>query len=344
MQLAPLRPLVPALAVSTAVLIAAPSPSPPSRPDPFMGEYAGTYRPEAGEAEEARGYVIGRKAGFLIVLSTRALTPRLEPAGTPAGVYVELAAAQEGPALPMAGTYKDQTWAGSCDGKTLLCRGGTPPGVFELTYTVRTSPTLGRPPPEGAVVLLRPDTAERDLRAHWTNQSWKLLPDGSMQVAKGANYTRRPIGDMQMHVEFMVPYEPQKGSQGRGNSGLYIQDRYELQILDSFGLVPANNHCASIYKTKAPDVNASTPPMTWQTYDITFRAATFTADRTLASPPEITVVHNGIKVHDRVTLQTPTGAGRKRHKAQPHTPAFKLQLQDHAHPVRFRNIWYTAPE
>ena len=344
MQLNIFRLALPVLVACAATPMAAPTLTQPVRPDPFMGEYTGTYRPQTGTPQKAWGYVVGRKAGFLVVLTTAALTPRLDSPQAPDGLYVEIPAAPQGPALPLAGTRGAQTWTGSCDGKTLVCQGSTPPGTFELAYTVRTSPTLGQLPPAGAVVLLGRQTAQHDLVEHWTNQSWKILPDGSMQIAKGANYTRQPIGDMQMHVEFMIPYDPAKNSQGRGNSGLYIQDRYELQILDTFGLLPEFNHCASIYRTKPPDVNVSTPPMTWQTYDITFRAATFGADATLASLPEITVVHNGVKVQDRVKLDSPTGAGRTRHKAQPHVSAFKLQLQDHAHPVRFRNIWYTIPQ
>ena len=318
----------------------------PARPDPFMGQYGGNYRPTAGAGATATGYVMGRKDGYGIVVTTGPLRAALAaPAAAAGETYLEFGAKPVDGRLSFAGTVAGTAWAGTCDGNTLVCRGDGPGGgTLDLAYTVPRSPTLELPPPPGAIVLLGRDSARTDLAQRWTNAQWPVLADGSVQVGKGSNYTTDPIGDMQLHLEFLTPYEPAESAQTRGNSGVYIQDRYEIQILDSFGLRPGAGDCAAIYRVRPPDVNVTAPPLVWQTYDISFRAATFREDGTWASEPEVTVLHNGVKVHDRVRLTAPTGAGRERHKDKPHVPSDKLQLQEHGHPVRFRNVWYTKLE
>ncbi len=176
--------------------------------------------------------------------------------------------------------------------------------------------------------------------SHWQREGggdigWKLA-DGTMQVAPGTGsiVTKKPVKDFVLHLEFNVPQMPANVTgQGRGNSGVYIQQRYEVQILDSYGLKSKNNDCASIYKFKAPDHNACKKPGQWQSYDIKFRAARFDGDKKVEDA-RITLYHNGVLVHDDVAIPNKTGAGR------PEGPEPRpIRLQDHDNAVRFRNIW-----
>ncbi len=175
---------------------------------------------------------------------------------------------------------------------------------------------------------------------HWTagdgkKIGWKLA-DGTMKIApkSGSIMTKRDFRDFKMHVEFKTPQmSPNVKGQGRGNSGIYIQRRYELQILDSYGLKPKNNDCGSLYKFKAPDKNACRLPGRWQSYDIIFHAARFDGNRK-TDKARITVWHNGVLIHDDVRLDNKTGAGR------PEGPEpGPILLQDHGNEVSFRNIW-----
>ena len=157
-----------------------------------------------------------------------------------------------------------------------------------------------------------------------------------MEVCCGDLRTKDAYQDFKLHVEFRVPLLPDDVTgQDRGNSGVYLQDRYEVQILDSYGDTTLDtNEAGAIYLKKAPDVNASTAPETWQSYDITFRAARYDADGTKTADARVTVVWNGKKVHDDVAIDGPTGGGRPEAAS---TGA--VRLQDHGNKVRYRNIW-----
>lgn len=197
--------------------------------------------------------------------------------------------------------------------------------IVELVKQERSSPTLGLAPPAGAIRLFDgTDTGELN--------GVKISPDGLLEV--GA-ITKRAVSDFRLHLEFRTPYMPRARGQGRGNSGVYIQQRYEVQILDSFGLPGAFNECASLYRQTPPDVNMCLPPLAWQSYDIVFIAARFdAAGKEKISPARLTVFHNGVAVHDQRLIAAKTGAG------QPEGPAPRpILLQNHNDPVRFRNIW-----
>jgi len=168
---------------------------------------------------------------------------------------------------------------------------------------------------------------------------WEIVGDAMRIVPrKGSIITKEDFKDFKMHIEFKVPQMPPnvKG-EGRGNSGVYIQRRYELQILDSYGQPPRNNEGGSIYKFKAPDKNVSKKPGEWQSYDILFHAARFEGQGENARKKDdarITVRHNGVLIHNDVKIPNKTGAGR------PEGPEpGPILLQDHGNKVEFRNIW-----
>jgi len=196
----------------------------------------------------------------------------------------------------------------------------------ELNKVRRKSPTLGLQPPAGAYVVFNGSNTDE-----FSNKA-KKTPDGSLLA--GA-LTKATVGDFRLHLEFCTPYMPYARGQGRSNSGVYIQQRYEVQILDSFGLEGIENECASLYKQKRPDVNMALPPLTWQTYDIYFSAPRFAGDgKTKVSNARITVLHNGVPVHLHREIVAKTGGGK-----QEGAEAFPINLQDHSNPVMFRNIW-----
>jgi hypothetical protein len=143
-----------------------------------------------------------------------------------------------------------------------------------------------------------------------------------------------PHRDISLHVEFRTPYMPSSDGQARGNSGIYLQERYEVQVLDSFGLAPDPRGGGAIYETFSPRVNMSYPPLQWQTYDIEFSEARFDGEGKRIAPARLSVRHNGVLIHDDVELSGPTGRGKDESPA-----ANPLLLQDHWDPVFYRNVW-----
>ena len=193
-------------------------------------------------------------------------------------------------------------------------------------------------PPSDAIVLFD----GKDL-SKWTGRGgvakWEVKDGAAIVNGSGDIVTKQKFGDMQLHIEWATPADVKGSSQGRGNSGVYLQRRYEIQILDSIGdQPPKTGGCGSIYRQRPPDHNMSRKPGKWQVYDITFRAARFDASGKKTVNARITIVWNGETVHDDVELSAKTGAGKPEGAA----PG-PIMLQDHGAPVRFRNIWI-APE
>lgn len=236
----------------------------------------------------------------------------------------------------LPGAYWDRSEIGQVRGDTAAIK-----ELLQGTKRVeRQSPTLGKAAPEGAIVLFDGKTADA-----WKNAK---VTDGLLE---SGTQTNDNFGDFQLHVEFRLPFKPETppSSQDRGNSGIYIQNRYETQVLDSFGLdldrsaweekpkSDPKQWCGCLYKFKLADTNMCLPPLVWQTYDITFTAPKF-ADGKKTANARVTVLHNGVKIHDDVELPKGTGAGGGRKEV----PKGPIVLQGHGNPIRYRNIWIKA--
>lgn len=196
--------------------------------------------------------------------------------------------------------------------------------------------------PSDAIVLFNGEDIDRE----WTNKDggpveW-VVADGCVTVKKGTGpiKTKRVFEDFQLHIEWRTPAEVKGKSQGRGNSGIFLQNRYEVQVLDNFdNRTYRNGQAGSIYKQYAPLVNACKAPGEWQTYDIIYTAPRFNEDGTYFTPPVVTVLHNGVLVQNHVRLRGPTlYIGIPEYAVEPHG-ADVLMLQDHGNPVSYRNIW-----
>jgi len=204
----------------------------------------------------------------------------------------------------------------------LRSRDGDPIAMFEKV--TRKSPTLGAKPPEDAIVLFDGKSADHFEKGEIVQENLLLAN----------TFTKKKFGDHQLHLEFRTPFKPEARGQARGNSGVYVQSRYEIQVLDSFGLSGESNECGGIYKVSKPKFNMCFPPLTWQTYDIDFVAAKYDSDGKKTDNARVTVRHNGVIIHENLELPESTPG---RHKEGPGPDA--LYLQGHGNPVVYRNIW-----
>jgi len=205
--------------------------------------------------------------------------------------------------------------------------------------TPSTQDSPGRPPSD-AVVLFDGKDLSKWAHKDGSAAKWKV-ENGYFEVVPKAGYiyTREAFGDCQLHVEFAEPFPAKGENQDRGNSGVFLQGLYETQVLDSYqSKTYADGQAGAIYGQYPPLVNASRPPGQWQTYDIVFHGPRFDKDGKLLRPARETVFHNGVLVQDNVELSGPTAHG-KRPPYEPQPEKLPLALQDHSHPVRYRNIW-----
>ncbi len=188
--------------------------------------------------------------------------------------------------------------------------------------------------PSDAVILF--DGA--DLSEWEGGERWKV-EEGIASTGKGMIKTKQSFGDCQLHIEWSAPTPPKGTSQGRGNSGVFMMGRYEIQVLDSYENVTYfDGQAGAIYKQTPPAVNAMRPPGQWNTYDIFWTTPKFGEDKKLVSPAYVTVVHNGVLILNHFELKGDTPFNRPpRYEA--HEPVGPIALQDHGNPVRFRNIW-----
>lgn len=206
---------------------------------------------------------------------------------------------------------------------TILTKKGKKTG--ELRFIRRTSPTMGLTPPPGAVRLF---TGGEDAPLL---QDAKISPEGWLMAG---TQTVDSYRNFRLHGEFLLPYKPAATGQARGNSGFYLQSRYEVQVLDSFGLEGVANECGGLYRSIAPDLNMCFPPLEWQTYDIDFREPVFDETGRKIANARISVWHNGVLIHDDVEIPNKTGGG-----SQEGPEMLPIRFQDHSNPVMLRNLW-----
>jgi len=285
----------------------------------FQGEYIGSvFTGELQRGWETVGLqvIAGGKAQFNAVLYPGGLPG----SGWRGGEKVHLSGVRTADVLSLHGS-----------GRSIVIENGA--ALFyqrdgqllgQIARIDRASPTAGMPAPWGANVLFDGYGTEALDGGRMTHQG--LLMEGSQ--------FKQPYADYTLHVEFRLPYMATARGQGRSNSGVYLQSRYEVQILDSFGLEGEHNECGGLYKYREPDINMCLPPLSWQTYDIVFRNPRFDVAGNKLENARLTVYHNGVAIHNNIQVSRKTGGG-----AQEGPNLLPTKLQDHHNPVRFRNIW-----
>jgi len=245
-------------------------------------------------------------------------------------------ATSQGMTFDVKGTISGQKLAGTFENWEAT-------GTFEMKPVFRVSKTMGLRPPKGAVVLFN---GKKSKLKEWKRArvkaneddvvKWELI-GGAMRVKRptGSIITRKKFTDVDLHLEFRTPFMPAARGQGRGNSGVYLQGKYEVQVLDSYGLDGKDNECGGIYKVREPSVNMCAPPGQWQTYDIEFRAPRFDSSGKKVSDGTMTVWHNGVMIQNKTKMKGATTASLG---GEPSEPA-GIYLQDHGNAVEYRNIW-----
>lgn len=299
---------------------------------PFMGDWEGKWS-EQEEKDPFLGAQIIARGNDTYQIN---LVPELDNRGEP---YVETTVKVKDGKL----TFKSGKYYGTVTPEEFT--GGkieedpAKSATFSLKHVVRPSPNLGTPPPEGAVVLFDGtslDAWENDPAGPWGIRDGLLMP---VHPEGKALVSRQLFNDVIAHIEFRLPYLPEKTGQERGNGGVFFLGEYEVQVLDSYGLPGYFQECGALYKVSPPQVNMCRPPNVWQSYDIEFTAPKFDAQGRQIANPRITVNHNGKLIHhDEEIPLVPTNSYKDRIGLHPKGPGH-FQLQAHRNHVQYRNIW-----
>ncbi len=344
------------LIISSCAALIKPPEAPPEAAvepgDPFMGDWEGSWVTDMGDPRPIVAQVIALgngqyRANLLPEFDRRySSVPMVEGqrSGTAVRFSGEINPSNWGGSgiVAIQGQIEAETFTGSSTGDVV--------STMEMKKVIRLSPTLEKEPPAGAIVLF--DGTNLDEWVHPVRPQeetggayqikpagWKLI-DGAMEVVPKSRdiVTKKKFTDFELHVEFRTPFMPAARGQGRGNSGVYLQGRYEVQVLDSYGLEGMDNECGGIYQVSRPRVNMCAPPLQWQTYDITFRAPRFDEGGNKTENARLTVLHNGVKIHDNIEIPEPTGSARDRVGEDVSQPG-GISLQEHGNRVQYRNIW-----
>ena len=290
----------------------------------LQGEYLGVFESSGSE------FADGTWGAQVIAKNMEELQVHLLQGGLPGDGFKERI-----PTKKCSSKISGKIARGGGEGFTVEVR-GSELAVFDsnskklgtLSKLRRESKTLGMEPPKDAIILFDGSNAD-----HF--QNGKMIEDKYLGVGCTS---RETFQSHRLHLEFRTPFQPSDSGQGRGNSGVYVQGRYELQVLDSFGLTGENNECGGIYQIAQPRLNMCYPPLSWQTYDIDFTAPEFDGEGKKTRNARITIRHNGVLIHDDLELPRGTPGGVSGESKEP-GPLF---LQEHGNPVAFRNIWVSA--
>jgi hypothetical protein len=284
---------------------------------PVQGEYLGDGIWSGAENTKAGAQVVALGGGKFTVVVTKG--------GLPGNGWK-----RDDPRFSLEGTHQEHKvtlsgkgFSGAIDGEAMTVTGDDGKTKLRLIRTVRGSPTEGQKPPKGAVVLFDGTTPE-----HFEHGT--MSPDGNLMSEVT---TKQKFTDYTLHLEFRLSYMPTARGQERSNSGVYLHDCYEIQVLDSFGLEGEDNECGGFYRLRRPDVNMCYPPLTWQTYDVEFAAPKY-KDGEKTANARVTVTHNGVVIHPEFELARNT-PGRQDEGPAPRP----IYLQGHGNKVEFRNIW-----
>jgi hypothetical protein len=289
---------------------------------PFQGEYLGSAINDCRQCESIGLQVVAMGDAKFSAVEYRGGLPGYGwPAG---GERSKFQGTREGDVLTLTGEHQQITIQ---NGHAIIKSvGDYAQQIGNAGFVTRQSATLGACRPCNAVAV-------------FDGTSTELLKNGQMTddgLLKEGTETRDAYGDFRLHLEFRLPYMPKAKGQARSNSGIYVQSRYEVQVLDSFGLDGEFNECGALYREVKPNLNMCLPPLSWQTSDIWFRAPRFDTEGEKVQNANFTVWLNGVAVHENLDLATPTGGG-KRVGEGPN--ALPTKIQNHSNPVRFRNIW-----
>ena len=293
----------------------------PAVPDPLMGDWQGT-----GSVGAAQVVPLGRGEYKALLLSAF---------DTEKNVLATLHGTATNGTVSFAGDGWTATIANS------RFTGAKENSKFDLHHVTRTSSTMGAKPPAGAVLLFDGSNLNAWARKNgkdWLTEdgpaSWKLVDGGALEVVPGADciITHQKFGDCHLHLEFRTLGAP-------CNSGVFFQDRYELNINETYGQTTGTPNAGFDNCTDhaEPRIRPSFPPLAWQTFDVDFRAPRFDANGSKTENASATVLFNGVKIYDKQPLETPHGAARRLGEAA----KGPLMLQEHGMPVQFRNIWLT---
>lgn len=297
----------------------------PAEVDPVMGDYVGRWSAEETVSPDiaAQVYPIGR--GKYHVRITSKLDTRCP-----------IIFDGEAPLVDGKISFGEGRFTGVIEQGEITGSRASGKITYHMKKVDRVSPTMGRAAPSDAVVLFDGTNLEQ-----WTGQDgWLVTDEGYMMVTPDGGYlvSKDAYKDIELHVEFRSSLMPKAKGQQRGNSGVFVQNEYEIQVLDSYGLEGYFDECGALYKVVAPKVNACAPPLHWQTYDITFRAARYEGDK-VVEYPRITVYQNGVLIHNDQVIEQITAWQEADRLAPPPRDAGHIKLQGHNNFVQFRNIW-----
>ena len=298
----------------------------PERGDPFVGDYVGRWLNDVTIDPDIAAQVIALGDGNYRVR----LVPKLDMRCPPIEIF-------EVQARRGRIAFSGDLTRGEIRNGNIIGSDRDHQKQFEMKRVVRLSPTLGAEPPEGATVLF--DGSNLDA---WDGaEGWVQLDDGVVMATPKGGYltTKQNFTDLKLHIEFRNSFMPSARGQQRSNSGVFLQDWYEVQVLDSYGLEGYYDECGGLYKLAAPHVNACSPPLQWQSFDIEYRAPRFDNEGELSEYGRMTVLHNGVLIHDNQELLWITAYTEKERLGPAPSEPGPVKLQAHGDYVQYRNIW-----